>query len=79
MLPVVAFWLNNSIHASTDYTPFYMNGLTHPRVTLKLLLRGSGLVEEEIAGYLLMSALLHLRKRLNVSRHDSMAESQEIQ
>ncbi|GMF30996.1 unnamed protein product [Phytophthora fragariaefolia] len=32
MLPLVEFALNNALHASTGYTPFYVNGLSHPRV-----------------------------------------------
>ena len=43
MLSVVEFALNNSVHASTGYTPFYGNGLTHPRVPLTLPRGGSGL------------------------------------
>ena len=30
-LPFVEFALNNSVHASTGETPFYINGLRHPR------------------------------------------------
>uniref|UniRef100_H3GPY2 Integrase catalytic domain-containing protein n=1 Tax=Phytophthora ramorum TaxID=164328 RepID=H3GPY2_PHYRM len=44
MLQLVEFALNNAVHASTGFTPFYVNGLTHPRVPLTLPLRGSGLV-----------------------------------
>uniref|UniRef100_H3H286 Integrase catalytic domain-containing protein n=1 Tax=Phytophthora ramorum TaxID=164328 RepID=H3H286_PHYRM len=44
MLPLVEFALNKAVHASTGFTPFYVNGLTHPRVPLTLPLRGSGLV-----------------------------------
>ena len=43
MLPVVEFALNNAVDASTGYTLFYVNRLTHPRVPLTLTLRGSGL------------------------------------
>ena len=39
----VEFALNNAVHASTSFTPLYVNGLTHPRVPLRLPLRGSGL------------------------------------
>ena len=39
MLPVVEFALNKSVHACTGFTPFYVNGLTHPRVSLTLPLR----------------------------------------
>lgn len=43
MLPMGEPASNNAFHASTGYTPFYVNGLTHPRVLLMLPLRGSGL------------------------------------
>ena len=33
-LPTVEFALNNAVHASTGYTPFYLNGFRHPRVPL---------------------------------------------
>ena len=42
MFPVVEFALNKDVHASTGYTPFYVNGLTHPRVPLTLPLCASG-------------------------------------
>uniref|UniRef100_A0AAV1VCG2 Integrase catalytic domain-containing protein n=1 Tax=Peronospora matthiolae TaxID=2874970 RepID=A0AAV1VCG2_9STRA len=31
-LPMVEFAINNSVHASTTHTPFYVNDLRHPRV-----------------------------------------------
>ncbi|CAI5738235.1 unnamed protein product [Peronospora farinosa] len=31
-LSMVEFAINNSVHASTTHTPFYVNGLRHPRV-----------------------------------------------
>jgi hypothetical protein len=31
-LPMVEFAINNSVHASTSHTPFYVNGLRHPRL-----------------------------------------------
>ena len=43
MLLLVEFALNNAVQASTGYTPFYVNGLTKPRVPLALPLRASGL------------------------------------
>ncbi|POM73111.1 LOW QUALITY PROTEIN: Pol protein [Phytophthora palmivora] len=35
-LPMVEFALNNAVHASTGFTPFYLNGLRHPQVPLTL-------------------------------------------
>ena len=29
-LPMVEFAINNSVHASTTHTPFFVNGLRHP-------------------------------------------------
>ncbi|GMF33034.1 unnamed protein product [Phytophthora fragariaefolia] len=59
MLPMVEFALNNAVHASTGFTPFYLNGLCHPQVPLTLRggTRYSGLSgggserEEEISIY----------------------------
>ena len=31
-LPMVEFAINNSVHASTTHTPFYVNGLRHPGI-----------------------------------------------
>uniref|UniRef100_A0AAV1V515 Reverse transcriptase domain-containing protein n=1 Tax=Peronospora matthiolae TaxID=2874970 RepID=A0AAV1V515_9STRA len=43
---MVEFAINNSVHASTTHTPFYVNGLLHPRVPTLLEcnsgLRGGG-------------------------------------
>ena len=58
ILPVIEFASNNAVHASTGFTPFYVNSLTHPRVPLTLPLRGSGLgVGESLLKSLLNSAL----------------------
>ncbi|POM62907.1 LOW QUALITY PROTEIN: Pol protein [Phytophthora palmivora] len=46
-LPMVEFALNNAVHASTGFTPFYLNGLRHPQVPLTL--RG-GTVASTISG-----------------------------
>ncbi|KAG2804742.1 hypothetical protein PC111_g17549 [Phytophthora cactorum] len=35
-LPVIEFALNNAVYASTGFTPFYLNGMRHPRVPLTL-------------------------------------------
>ncbi|POM61625.1 reverse transcriptase [Phytophthora palmivora] len=35
-LPMVAFALNNAVHASTGFTPFYLNGLRHHQMPLTL-------------------------------------------
>ena len=89
MLPVVEFALNNAVHASIGYTPFYVNGLTHLRVRLTLPLCGSGLGGGEVADRLgdISSATIQkqvgefLATRVNVLRHvrDAMAESQDQQ
>ncbi|KAE9084659.1 hypothetical protein PF010_g20746 [Phytophthora fragariae] len=36
LLPQVEFALNNAVHSSTGFTPFYLNGLQHPRTPLTL-------------------------------------------
>ena len=89
MLPVVEFALNNSVHASTGYTPFYVNGLTHPRVPLTLPPSGSGLCKGETADRLAdvspatvnKQVIAFLATRLNVLRHvrDAMTDSQDKQ
>ena len=35
-LPMIEFALNNASHASTGFTPFFVNGLRHPRVPFTL-------------------------------------------
>ena len=42
-LPVVESGLYNAVQAYTGYTPFYMNVLTHPRVSFTHPLRSSWL------------------------------------
>ena len=89
MLPVIEFALNNAVHVSTGYTPFYVNGLTHPRVPLTLPLCGSGIGGGEVADRLADISPATVQKqvgeflatRLNVLRHvrDAMAESQDKQ
>ena len=65
MLPVVEFVLNNAVHASTDNTPFYVNGLTHPRVPLTLPLRGSGLGGGEMVDRLADISPATIHKHVN--------------
>ncbi|KAE9013736.1 hypothetical protein PR001_g15328 [Phytophthora rubi] len=36
LLPQVEFALNHAVHSSTGFTPFYVNGLRHPRTPLTL-------------------------------------------
>ncbi|GMF49044.1 unnamed protein product [Phytophthora fragariaefolia] len=36
LLPQVEFALNNAVHSPTGFTPFYVNGLRHPRTPLTL-------------------------------------------
>ena len=35
-LPMAEFAINNSVHVSTGYTPFYLNTLRHPRISVLL-------------------------------------------
>ncbi|POM63154.1 reverse transcriptase [Phytophthora palmivora] len=42
---MVEFALNNAVHASTGFTPSYLNGLRHPQVPLTL--RGGTLCREQ--------------------------------
>ena len=63
MLPVVEFALNNAVHASTGYTPFYVNGLTHPRVPLRYDHVVQGLVGKRLPIGLLISAQLLFKNR----------------
>ena len=89
MLPMVEFALNNAVHASTGYNPFYVNGLTHPRVPLTLPLRGSGLggggIADRVADVSPSTVNKQVREflatRLNVLRYvrDTMAERQDKQ
>ena len=37
MLPFVEFAINNSVHASTGETPFFLNGLRHPRTPVSFV------------------------------------------
>ena len=89
MLPVVEFALNNAVHASTGFTPFYVNSLTHPRVSLTLPLRGSGLegggladrLDDVSPSVVKQQVGEFLATRFSVLRHvrDKMADSQDKQ
>ena len=65
MLPEVEFALDNAVHASTGYTPFYVNGLTHPRVPLMIPLRGLGLGGGELADRLAGISPVTVRKQVS--------------
>ena len=67
MLPIVEFAMNNAVHASIGYIPFYVNGLTHPRVPLSYHYVAQGLMGERWPISLLMSALLLFKNRLACS------------
>ncbi|KAG3109410.1 hypothetical protein PI124_g11453 [Phytophthora idaei] len=89
MLPLVEFALNNAVHASTGFTPFYVNGLANPRVPLTPPRRGSGLSGGGIADRLVAISPVAVRKqvddfvslRLSVLRQvrGAMTESQALQ
>ena len=52
-LPMAEFAINNSVHASTTHTPFFVNGLRHPRIPALLECdsgsRGEGITRAESA------------------------------
>ena len=52
-LPIIKFAINKSVHASTTHTPFYVNGLNHPRIPALIHsdsgLRGEGLTRAKTA------------------------------
>ena len=89
MLPVIEFALNSAVHASTGFTPLYVNSLTHPRVPLTLPLCGSGIGQRESADKLAEISPTTMQKqvseylatRFSVLRHvrDAMADSQDKQ
>ncbi|KAG2929670.1 hypothetical protein PC117_g13936 [Phytophthora cactorum] len=89
VLPLVEFALNNAVHASTGFTPFYVNGLANPRVPLTPPHRDSGLSGGGIAVRLADISPIAVRTqvddfvslRLSVLRQvrDAMAENQDHQ
>ncbi|KAG2967700.1 hypothetical protein PC119_g24399 [Phytophthora cactorum] len=44
-LPMAEFAINNSVHASTGHTPFYVNAMRHPRLQIML-----GMVASSLSG-----------------------------
>ena len=84
MLPLVEFALNNAVHASTGFTPFYVNGCINPRVPLTPLpssgLSGGGIadispvaVRKQVEAF--VSTPMEVLRRVK----DHMAESQDVQ
>ena len=66
MLPVVEFFsLNNSVHASTGYTTFYVSGLTLPRVPFTLQRGSSELGAREVADRLADVSLESVKRQLS--------------
>ncbi|KAG3049466.1 hypothetical protein PC122_g23554 [Phytophthora cactorum] len=65
VLPLVEFALNNAVHASTGFTPFYVNGLANPRVPLAPPRRGSGLSGGGIADRLADISPVAVRKQVD--------------
>ncbi|KAG4054526.1 hypothetical protein PC123_g10341 [Phytophthora cactorum] len=65
VLPLIEFALNNPVHASTGFTPFYVNGLASPRVSLTPPRRGSGLSGGCIADRLADISPIAVRKQVD--------------
>ncbi|OWY93119.1 Pol Polyprotein, partial [Phytophthora megakarya] len=89
MLPLVEFAINNAVHASTGFIPFFVNGLVDPHVPLTPPRCGSELGGGGLADRLADVSPVAVRKlvdafvfsRLSVMRQvrDAMAESQDLQ
>jgi hypothetical protein len=78
LLPLAEFAINNSVHASTGMTPFYVNGLRHPRLPANLAnevcfpLRKGGTVTESLSK-------MHEQAVMNTtSLHASIDEDETI-
>ena len=63
ILPVVEFALNNAVHATTGYTPFYVNGLTILAFRQRYNYVVQDLVGEELPIGLMISAVLLFKNR----------------
>ena len=57
LLPVIEFTLNNAVHASTGFTHFYVNSLTHTAVRSRYHSVVLSLVGDSLLTSLLKSAL----------------------
>jgi len=93
MLPMVEFAINNAVHASTGFTPFYLNGLRHPALPLCLMGdkfdSGVGGARQSLASQLSsidkrlirQSVDTFLTERVSVVTRvrDAMAEAQDLQ
>ena len=88
MLPVVDFALNNAVNASAGFNTFYVNGLTHPCVSLTLPLRlvpggkeMTDLLAETSPATVSIRVSEFLATRLSILSHvrDALADSQDKQ
>ncbi|KAG2828411.1 hypothetical protein PC129_g12943 [Phytophthora cactorum] len=89
VLPPVELALNNPVHDSTGFTPFFVNGLADPRVPLTPPRRGSGLSGGGIADRLANISPVAIHKQVDdfvslrlsvlLQVRDAMAESQYLQ
>ena len=77
LLPLVEFAINNTQHVSTGFTPFFVNGLTHPRVPATLSLPETGVPRLRI--FKKVDTFLQLRLGILRMIRDQMAESQDQQ
>lgn len=93
-LPMVEFAMNNAVHASTGFTPFFLNGLRHPALPLCLMGSpdsGEGGARQTVASHLQSMDSIRrdtresleefLTTRINTVRRvrDAMAEAQDLQ
>jgi hypothetical protein len=92
-LPMAEFAINNSVHASTGFSPFYLNGLRHPALPLCLMGDkvhfGEGGARQLLASQLASIQKPEIRRRVDefvstrvnlITRvRDAMAEAQDSQ
>jgi transposase InsO family protein len=77
LLPIAEFAINNSVHASTGMTPFFVNGFRHPRVPSTLMRVSASLSE----GGTVDSSPLSLNRNDSSDsqrNHNGVVESQRL-
>ena len=79
LLPLVEFAINNAVHASTGYTPFYVNHLRNPRVPATLSTNDESGVAAESDSLPAVDDFLTTRRAVLRFIRDNMADAQDKQ